>query len=114
MVGSDLDGTLLGPSQPGRRSRSSPRSASWPAQGVEFVYVTGRPPRWLRPVIEQTGHAGMAVCANGALVVDLAEERLVRCTADRHELAAAVVERLRELVPGITFALERLARRGGR
>ena len=48
--------------------------------GVELVYVTGRPPRWLRPIIAQTGHPGMAVCANGAMVVDLAEERLVRRT----------------------------------
>ena len=70
--------------------------------------MTGRPPRWLRPIIGQTGHAGMAVCANGALVVDLAEERLVRRTAIDHDLAATVALRLRELVPGITFALERL------
>jgi hypothetical protein len=107
MVGSDLDGTLLGPTLAvGPRSLAAiPRLA---AAGVELVYVTGRPPRWLRPVISQTGHAGMAVCANGALVVDLAEERLVRRTAIEHALARTVALRLRELVPGITFALERL------
>jgi HAD superfamily hydrolase (TIGR01484 family) len=107
MVGSDLDGTLLGPTlEVGPRSLAAiPQLAD---AGVEFVYVTGRPPRWLRPVIGQTGHAGMAVCANGALVVDLAEERLVRRTAMDHDLAATVALRLRELVPGITFALERL------
>jgi HAD superfamily hydrolase (TIGR01484 family) len=107
MVGSDLDGTLLSPTlEVGARSRAAiPRLAG---AGVEFVYVTGRPPRWLRPVIVQTGHAGMAVCANGALVVDLAEERLVRRTAMEHDLATSVALRLRELVPGITFALERL------
>jgi HAD superfamily hydrolase (TIGR01484 family) len=107
MVGSDLDGTLLGPTLAvGVRSLAAiPRAAG---AGVELVYVTGRPPRWLRPVIEQTGHAGMAVCANGALVVDLAEERLVRRTAIDRPLAEAVALRLRELVPGITFALERL------
>jgi HAD superfamily hydrolase (TIGR01484 family) len=107
MVGSDLDGTLLSPTLGvGPRSLAAiPRLAG---VGIEFVYVTGRPPRWLRPVIAQTGHAGMAVCANGALVVDLAEERLVRRTAMAHDLAATVALRLRELVPGITFALERL------
>jgi HAD superfamily hydrolase (TIGR01484 family) len=107
MVGSDLDGTLLSPTLAvGARSLAAiPRLA---ARGIEFVYVTGRPPRWLRPVIAQTGHAGMAVCANGALVVDLAEERLVRRTAIDRALAEAVALRLRELVPGITFALERL------
>ncbi|HYN57470.1 MAG TPA: HAD family hydrolase [Motilibacterales bacterium] len=107
MVGSDLDGTLLSPTlEVGARSLAAiPRLAD---AGVEFVYVTGRPPRWLRPILQQTGHAGMAVCANGALVVDLAEERLVRRTAMEHDLAAHVALRLRELVPGITFALERL------
>ena len=87
MVGSDLDGTLLGPTlEVGPRSLAAiPRLAG---AGVEFVYVTGRPPRWLRPIIAQTGHAGMAVCANGALVVDLAEERLLRRTAMAHDLAA--------------------------
>ncbi len=107
MVGSDLDGTLLSPTLGvgGRSLAAIPRLAE---AGVEFVYVTGRPPRWLRPIIGQTGHAGMAVCANGALVVDLAEERLVRRTAMEHDLASTVAVRLRELVPGITFALERL------
>ena len=107
MVGSDLDGTLLsttlavGP----RALAAIPRLA---AAGVELVYVTGRPPRWLRPIMAQTGYAGMAVCANGALVVDLAGERLLRRTAMAHDLAASVVVRLRALVPGISFALERL------
>jgi HAD superfamily hydrolase (TIGR01484 family) len=107
MLGSDLDGTLLGSDlSVGARSRAAiPRAQ---ALGVEFVYVTGRPPRWLAPVIGQTGHQGMAVCANGALVVDLAQERLVRHTAIDRALAAEVALRLRELVPGITFALERL------
>ena len=107
LVGSDLDGTLLSSTlRVGARSVDSiPRLAS---AGIDFVYVTGRPPRWLRPILAQTGHAGLAVCANGALVVDLAEERLVRRTAIDSGLAADVVHRLRELVPGITFALERL------
>ncbi len=107
LVGSDLDGTLLGPDlMIGARSLAAiPALAGF---GVGFVYVTGRPPRWLRPIIDQTGHAHMAVCANGALVVDLAQERLIRHTAIEHDLAAAVALRLRELVPGISFALERL------
>lgn len=107
MLGSDLDGTLLGPSlEVGPRSRTAiPRTV---AAGVDVVYVTGRPPRWMRPVVEQTGHAGMAVCANGALIVDLAQERLVRSSVIEHDLAVEVALRLRELVPGIAFAVERL------
>ena len=107
MIGSDLDGTLLSSNhEVGARSRAA--IARLADAGIEFVYVTGRPPRWMRPVITQTGHAGMAVCANGALVVDLAEERLIRRTTIDRKLASDVAMRLRELVPGVTFAIERL------
>jgi Cof subfamily protein (haloacid dehalogenase superfamily) len=107
LVGSDLDGTLLDPQMNvGARSLAAiPRLA---AIGVPFVYVTGRPPRWLRPIVEQTGHAGMAVCANGAVIVDLATERVVRHTAIDAAVAIELVLRLRALVPGITFAVERM------
>ncbi len=107
IVGSDLDGTLLAASQRvGWRALAAiPELAR---VGIELVYVTGRPPRWLHPVIDQTGYRRMAVCANGALVVDIAEERLVRSTPIHEAAAQAVVARLRELVPGVAFALERL------
>ncbi len=112
LVGSDLDGTLLGPDlRIGARSLAAIPALA--GIGVGFVYVTGRPPRWLRPILAQTGHAHMAVCANGALVVDLATERLVRHTAIERELAETVTRRLRELVPGISFALERLIEGAG-
>ncbi len=113
LVGSDLDGTLLDAAMSvGPRSRAAiPRAL---ASGVQFVYVTGRPPRWMAPVVAQTGHAGTAVCANGALVVDLTAERLVRASPIGHQLAVEVVLRLRALVPGITFAVERLLDGAGR
>lgn len=108
MIGSDLDGTLLSSDLTvGRRSAAAlPKLRD---AGIEFVYVTGRPPRWLRPVVDQTNHAGVAVCANGALVVDLAEQRLLRSATIDRDLAATVARRLRDLVPGVSFALERLA-----
>ena len=48
-----------------------------------FALVTGRPPRWMAPVAEATGHTGLAVCANGALLYDLHTETVVDATADR-------------------------------
>ena len=39
--------------------------------------MTGRPPRWMAPVAEATGHAGVAVCANGALLYDLHTETVL-------------------------------------
>lgn len=105
LFATDLDGTLLNSAlEVGPYARwAIPRAA---AAGIELVFVTGRPPRWLVPVVAATGHAGHAVCANGALIVDLARQRLLRATPVAPELARAVVERLRRLVPGIRFAAE--------
>ena len=108
LVGTDLDGTLLDAAlQVGPIARGAiPGLVS---AGIPIVYVTGRPPRWLAPVTEQTGGTGFAVCGNGSLVVDLTTQRLVRATAMEADVVVAVVEQLRSAVPRITFAVERLA-----
>ncbi|MGV1005964.1 MAG: HAD family hydrolase [Candidatus Nanopelagicales bacterium] len=107
LFATDLDGTLLSSGLTvGATALRAIRDAG--AVGLEFAFVTGRPPRWLIPVIEATGHDGYAVCANGALVIDLAHERLVKAHPIETGLAVEVVTRLRELVPGISFAIERI------
>ncbi|GAA2611176.1 hypothetical protein GCM10009863_25970 [Streptomyces axinellae] len=54
------------------------------------------------------GH-GLAICANGAAVVDLHAEgrRIVRVRELARADALAVVHALREAAPGVTFAVER-------
>jgi hydroxymethylpyrimidine pyrophosphatase-like HAD family hydrolase len=107
MVACDLDGTIVRPD-----GTVSPRTvaalAACERAGVRVVFVTGRPPRWMAPVATATGHHGIAVCANGAIVYDLAAERVVRTrgipAADVHGVARAV----RDAVPGGAFALETL------
>ena len=44
---------------------------------MPVVFVTGRPPRWMAEVAERTGHTGLAICANGAVVYDLHTEQVV-------------------------------------
>ena len=68
--------------------------------------VTGRPPRWLHPVAEATGHPGVAVCANGALLYDLHTERIVDSTLLDPDTLRTVAARLRAAVPGLRFAVE--------
>lgn len=41
-------------------------------QGIAFVIVTARPPRWLHELADLVGPHGAAVCANGAFVYDVA------------------------------------------
>jgi Cof subfamily protein (haloacid dehalogenase superfamily) len=93
LVASDVDGTLLDPVD-----RVTPRTLAVlrraAAAGVPLVLVTGRPPRWIPPVVAQIGVAGLAVCANGAVVYDAATDRVISArTLDPVTLAdlAAVV-----------------------
>jgi hydroxymethylpyrimidine pyrophosphatase-like HAD family hydrolase len=105
MVACDLDGTIVRPD-----GTVSPRTvaalAACERAGVRVVFVTGRPPRWMAPVAAATGHDGIAVCANGAIVYDLAAQRVIATrgipAADVHRIARAV----RGAVPGGAFALE--------
>jgi HAD superfamily hydrolase (TIGR01484 family) len=113
LVASDIDGTLV------RSDLSvSPRTRETLARveqsGALFVLVTGRPPRWMAPIAEQTGHRGLAVCANGALVYDLHTEQVVRSSLLSPAAAADVVAALRRDMPGIAFAVEKGAAGFGR
>jgi Cof subfamily protein (haloacid dehalogenase superfamily) len=106
LVASDLDGTLVRSDQTiSDRSRAVLERVE--RAGSLFVMVTGRPPRWMAPVAEATGHRGLAVCANGAIVYDLHTERVVRSHLIDAGVAAQVVAALRRDVPGVVFAVER-------
>ena len=105
LVATDLDGTIV-------RSDGSvaPRTreviARIEAAGVPFVMVTGRPPRWMHPVVEETGHRGLAVCANGALLYDLHTEQVVESFLLDRQDALDVARALREALPDVAFAVE--------
>jgi Cof subfamily protein (haloacid dehalogenase superfamily) len=105
LAATDLDGTLL-------RSDGtvSPRTCAAlqgaEAAGITVALVTGRPPRWMAPVARATGHTGLAVCANGALLYDLRTEQVVGSTLLEVPAALATVAALRAAVPELAFAAE--------
>jgi Cof subfamily protein (haloacid dehalogenase superfamily) len=104
-VATDLDGTIV------RRDQSiSPRTVrafrACLRAGVQVVFVTGRPPRWMGPVVEATGHTGTAVCANGAIVYDLATESILRTREVPRDDVLEVVRRLDRALPGLAVAVE--------
>lgn len=75
LVASDVDGTLLDPAdQISERTRAAVHRVV--AASVPFVLVTGRPPRFIPPVVEQLGHAGPVVCANGAVLYNAATDQV--------------------------------------
>lgn len=116
LVASDLDGTLLRPPLRRRLDRRgdevdlgsiTDRTRSvldrLRAGGIEVVAVTGRPPRWVHAI--DIG-PGLAICSNGALVVDLQTEEVVVERALAPDVAAECVRRLRALHPDGMFAVE--------
>lgn len=107
LVASDLDGTVVR-SDGTVSSRTRRAMASVEAAGATFVMVTGRPVRWMGRIAEETGHRGLAVCANGALLYDLHTEQVVQSWLLSTSAAREVATSLRRALPGIAFAVERL------
>ena len=62
----------------------------------------------MEPVVEATGARGLALCGNGAVVVDLVSREVVRSSALPAGVVLDVTEKLRRVIPGAAFALETL------
>jgi Cof subfamily protein (haloacid dehalogenase superfamily) len=105
LVASDLDGTLLD-SEHRVSGRTLAALHRLRAAGVPLVLVTGRPRRWLTPVLEQTGPVGPIVCGNGSLVVDEANEHVLAQWPIPAPVLAETTAVLRETVPNLVFAVE--------
>src|SRR5690625_3160357 len=105
MVATDLDGTII-PHGGSISQRTLDAFAACEEAGIKVVYVTGRPPRWLDPVVEVTGHRGYAIAANGAMVIDVAREQHVTVHGIPTEVVEEVVHTLRKAVPDIALAVE--------
>lgn len=106
LVACDVDGTLLGTGAVASR-RTVAMVASVVADGVPFVLVTGRPPRWIPPVVEQIGHAGLAVCSNGAVLYDAAADQVLSTAPLDPVLLRDLADALDTVMPGVMLAAER-------
>jgi hydroxymethylpyrimidine pyrophosphatase-like HAD family hydrolase len=107
LLACDLDGTIVR-SDGTISARTLAVLTACQGAGVHVVFVTGRPARWMQPVIDATGHRGLAICGNGAVVLDLADGGLVRVDALPIPVVADLAGRLRRHVDGAAFALETL------
>lgn len=105
LVATDLDGTIVRADDT-ISSRTVAALRRVTDAGGELVFVTGRPPRWMAPIAEATGHRGLAICANGALVYDLESERVVESRLLEAAVVADLMTSLRDAVPGLRFAVE--------
>ncbi len=110
LVVSDVDGTLVDSrDRVSQRMREAVRRIS--SAGVHFTLATGRPARWLLPVLEQLPMRPRCVCANGAVVYDAAADRIVHSAELGPEVLRHVVdiaERATQDIGGVGFAVERV------
>ena len=86
LIASDIDGTLLDRNhRVPRRNRDAVARAV--QQGAYFALSTGRPFRWIAPVLEQLPVRPVCVTSNGAVLYDSAEDRVMSA----HELSPAAL-----------------------
>jgi Cof subfamily protein (haloacid dehalogenase superfamily) len=107
LIACDVDGTLITDDETVTpRTRNAVRAAV--DGGAQFILATGRPPRWVRPVVDELGFAPMAVCANGAVIYDPASDRVVSARTLSVEILAALAEIATRVIPGAGLAVERV------
>ncbi|MGR4881710.1 Cof-type HAD-IIB family hydrolase [Streptomyces sp. LARHCF249] len=106
LIATDLDGTLLRDDK-SVSLRTVAALAAAEEAGIEVFFVTGRPARWMDVVSDHVHGHGLAICANGAAVVDLhAGREFVQVRALPRAAALSVVNALRSAAPGTSFAVE--------
>jgi Cof subfamily protein (haloacid dehalogenase superfamily) len=104
LIATDMDGTLL-------RSDDTVSDVTlaelerWRDDGVPVVLATGRPPRWMLGMRELLGR-GIAVCCNGAVLLDLAAFEVLHEEPLQPEILQEVTAELRRHQPGTWFAVE--------
>ncbi|WP_443074713.1 Cof-type HAD-IIB family hydrolase [Streptomyces sp. NBC_01431] len=110
LIATDLDGTLLRDDK-SVSDRTVAALAAAEEAGIEVFFVTGRPARWMGVVSDHVHGHGLAICGNGAAIVDLHGvgngHRFVMVRPLERSAALDVVTLLRAVAPGTSFAVER-------
>lgn len=109
LIASDVDGTLIDDHErvPRKVQLAIRRAVS---AGAVFALATGRPPRWIHPILSQLQLKPVCVCANGAIVYDAATDTMLDVCNLSPEVLWQIVGLAREaLAPhgGAGFAVER-------
>ncbi|MEU3482207.1 Cof-type HAD-IIB family hydrolase [Streptomyces sp. NPDC033754] len=106
LIATDLDGTLLRDDK-SVSERTIAALASAERARIEVFFVTGRPARWMDVVSDHVHGHGLAICANGAAVVDLhSGGTFLEVRPLERPVALDVVRALRAAAPGTSFAVE--------
>jgi Cof subfamily protein (haloacid dehalogenase superfamily) len=107
LVATDLDGTLLH-TDGTVTARTREVLNAVEELGVTVVFVTGRPVRWMDALWEHVGGHGLAIVSNGGILYDVHSHTVRMARTIPVEAGLEVAKRLRDAIPGTTFAMERV------
>ncbi|MFI8204485.1 HAD family hydrolase [Streptomyces sp. NPDC085937] len=106
LVATDLDGTLLRDDHTvSGRTRDALVAAA--AAGAAHIVVTGRAVPWTRPILEDLGYEGLAVCGQGAQVYDAGADRLLTSVTLDRQLAGVALAKIEAEVGPLHLAASR-------
>lgn len=104
LIGTDLDGTIV--AHYGFISeRTKIAFAAAHEAGIHIYFVTGRPIRWMSE-IKENFNFGTGICANGAMLYDFINQKVLEQWLFSPESQLETVKRLREVIPLVNFAVE--------
>jgi Cof subfamily protein (haloacid dehalogenase superfamily) len=107
LVATDLDGTLLH-TDGTVTARTREVLNAVEELGVTVVFVTGRPVRWMDALWEHVGGHGLAIVSNGGILYDVRDHAVRMARTIPLQVGLEVAKRLRDAIPGTTFAMERV------
>jgi Cof subfamily protein (haloacid dehalogenase superfamily) len=105
LIASDLDGTLLR-SDGGISTRTRDALARAQSAGIAIVLASARGPQGVADVADALSVGGLAICSNGAVILDLETRRVIKHRPLAADVAARVVRAIRERDADIAFAAE--------
>lgn len=105
LFATDLDNTALR-SDRTLSARTAQAMAGARDAGIEVVWATARARHSVHALAQSCGFRGKAVCANGAVLLDLADgtPEIIDTIAIDAVAAGAAMARIRGLIPGVVFA----------
>jgi Cof subfamily protein (haloacid dehalogenase superfamily) len=105
LVATDLDGTLLrGDDTLSDRSRAA--LARTVEAGAQHLVVTGRPAPRVRPLLDELGSRGLAVCGQGAQLYEAGADRLLWSVTLDRELAETALGKIEAEVGQVYAAVD--------
>ena len=96
LIVSDIDGTFITSAERVTpRLRDAVTHAA--TKDAELVLATGRPPRWIYPVLDQLPIRPICICVNGAVLYDSDTDRVVTART----LPPATLTRIMQLIDDV-------------